>query len=590
MGLDGQRKKRYERIFSYRSIMRLVFNDDDAAVWLVAFAVGCDAFDLFDGNVDDAAFSGVHWAQCDAAMGAAAFFGHALGEVFELVGLAFAIIFDVEDDAAVVFDFAVDDEAHEELDGVEGFAVAADEDADVFAGDVETDGAGVFGDVDDGVFYLKGFEDWPEEGEADFFGAGVFWQGLDFCGCLGDGGFLNAGGAEVFNDDLGLFFLWGWGTFGRGRGDLGWFFFYCFFNGRWLLFFFWFFEEDVGHVFVDFDDGVFAADAEDAAAWFLDDGVAVFDGVDLPDIGGLFDGFLDGFGGYLHFFNHVYFPLQAVTRSLFLWRVVGGGAAFFGWCLIFCFALFGFVLVFELLFGFLFRFVLAAFLFFFELFLAFCFASGAFFGAFCEFFFADAVHVELLEDHEAGCGEPVDDEPARHLGGGEGHDEWHDVEHHLHGHVHWVGRVHGLWVDAHGDLLLDEHDDAEYDRQDVGWVCVIEAGDPEEIGMGAVGEVVVADGPEEDVEDWQLDQDWQAAGGWLDVVFLIELHHFFGELFAVVGVLLLQALQLWLDLCHPEHGFHLHDGQRQQDEAHDETEDDDGEGIAREVDGVGQAV
>ena len=38
MGLDGQRKKRYERIFSYRSIMRLVFNDDDAAVWLVAFA------------------------------------------------------------------------------------------------------------------------------------------------------------------------------------------------------------------------------------------------------------------------------------------------------------------------------------------------------------------------------------------------------------------------------------------------------------------------------------------------------------------------------------------------------------------------
>ena len=108
--------------------------------------------------------------------------------------------------------------------------------------------------------------------------------------------------------------------------------------------------------------------------------------------------------------------------------------------------------------------------------------------------------------------------------------------------------------------------------------------------MGAVGEVVVADGPEEDVEDWQLDQDWQAAGGWLDVVFLIELHHFFGELFAVVGVLLLQALQLWLDLCHPEHGFHLHDGQRQQDEAHDETEDDDGEGIAREVDGVGQAV
>ena len=126
--------------------MRLVFNDDDAAVWLVAFAVGCDAFDLFDGDVDDAAFGGVHWAQCNAAMGAAAFFGHALGEVFELVGLAFAIIFDVEDDAAVVFDFAVDDEAHEELDGVEGFAVAADEDADVFAGDVETDGAGVFGD------------------------------------------------------------------------------------------------------------------------------------------------------------------------------------------------------------------------------------------------------------------------------------------------------------------------------------------------------------------------------------------------------------------------------------------------------------
>ena len=255
--------------------MRLVFNDDDAAVWLVAFAVGCDAFDLFNGDVDDAAFGGVHWAQCDAAMGAAAFFGHALGEVFELVGLAFAIIFDVEDDAAVVFDFAVDDEAHEELDGVEGFAVAADEDADVFAGDVEANGAGVFGDAHNGVIYMEGFEDRPEEGEADFFGAGVFWQGLDFCGCLGEGGFLDAGGAEVFNDDLGLFFLWGWGTFGRGWGDLCWFFFYCFFNGRWLLFFFWFFEEDVGHVFVDFDDGVFAADAEDAAAWFLDDGVAV---------------------------------------------------------------------------------------------------------------------------------------------------------------------------------------------------------------------------------------------------------------------------------------------------------------------------
>ena len=297
-----------------------------------------------------------------------------------------------------VFDFAVDDEAHEELDGVEGFAVAADEDADVFAGDVEADGAGVFGDVDDGVFYLKGFEDRPEEGEADFFGAGVFWQGLDFCGCLGEGGFLDAGGAEVFNDDLGLFFLWGWGHFRKGPGVI---FvgssFTASLTGAGCSSFFWFFEEDVGHVFIDFDDGVFAADAEDAAAWFLDDGVAVFDGVDLPDIGGLFDGFLDGFGGYLHFFNHVYFPLQAVTRSLFLWRVVGGGAAFFGWCLIFCFALFGFVLVFELLFGFLFGFVLAAFLFFFELFLAFRFASGAFFGAFCEFFFADAVHVELLE-------------------------------------------------------------------------------------------------------------------------------------------------------------------------------------------------
>lgn len=276
-------------------------------------------------------------------------------------------------------------------------------------------------------------------------------------------------------------------------------------------------------------------------------------------------------------------------RSLFLRRVVSGGAVL-GWRLILGLALLGLVLVLELLFGLFLGFVLTAFLFFFELFGTLCFTLGAFFGAFGELFFADAVHEDLLEDHESRRGEPVDNEPARHHGGRETHHERHDVEHHLHGHVHRVGWVHGLWVDAHGDLLLDEHDDTERDRQDEGRIGIVEVIDPEEVRMFGIGEVIIADGPEQDVEDRQLDQDRQAASGWLDVVFLIELHHLFRELFTVVGVLLLQTLQLRLDLGHAEHGFHLHDRQRQEDDADDETEDDDGQGIAWEVDGVCERI
>lgn len=120
-------------------MLLLVFDDDDAAVWLAAFAVGADAVDFFDGDVNDAAFSGIHWIQGNTAMGALALFCHALGEGAELFCLAFAVVFDVEYNTAVLGELAVDNKAHEELDGVQGFAVAADEDADVFASDIKAD-------------------------------------------------------------------------------------------------------------------------------------------------------------------------------------------------------------------------------------------------------------------------------------------------------------------------------------------------------------------------------------------------------------------------------------------------------------------
>jgi len=99
--------------------------------------------------MDDAALSGVEGFEADGPAGAGGAFGGGAGHRAESNLAAFAIAFHIENDAAALLgrEGAVGNHGDEELEGGEGLAVAADEEAGLgFGAEVDGDAVVVVGD------------------------------------------------------------------------------------------------------------------------------------------------------------------------------------------------------------------------------------------------------------------------------------------------------------------------------------------------------------------------------------------------------------------------------------------------------------
>ena len=140
------------------------------------------------------------------------------------------------------------------------------------------------------------------------------------------------------------------------------------------------------------------------------------------------------------------------------------------------------------------------------------------------------------------------DQPALKIHEEDGHDDRHD-EHHpgLGG----VGR-------CRRHFLADELSGAHQYRRHIVGIVDGQVLDPKD--ERAVSELHGHDQhPEKSPEDRDLNQDGEAPAGRVDAVFLIELHHLFVHLAALVDVLLgflvlgPEGLDLGLELLHPGH-------------------------------------
>ncbi len=94
--------------------------------------------------------------------------------------------------------------------------------------------------------------------------------------------------------------------------------------------------------------------------------------------------------------------------------------------------------------------------------------------------------------------------------------------------------------------------------------------------------VGVAHDAEQREEDRHLHQEREATRKRVDLVLLVELHHFFVELGAVVLVLRLELLDLRLRPLHVHHRLGLLGGEREEREHHHDREHDDGDAEVRD--------
>ncbi|MCZ7577610.1 MAG: hypothetical protein M5U18_11425 [Dehalococcoidia bacterium] len=111
--------------------------DDDLAVFALADAVGFEFGVFCEGDVHQAAFGGTHGLECDGAAGLADAVGHALGEGDDALFVAVAVVLDIDGDSALARVAAREEEVDEVLEGDEGIAPAADEEAEVLSLDVD---------------------------------------------------------------------------------------------------------------------------------------------------------------------------------------------------------------------------------------------------------------------------------------------------------------------------------------------------------------------------------------------------------------------------------------------------------------------
>jgi hypothetical protein len=105
-------------------------DDHDAAIGLFADGLGAQVGVGLDGQVDDAPFGGGHRLQLDPAAGLDGLLGDAVGDVFQPLDAALAVVADVDEDAELAAAHGTDDQV---LQGVEGLTLAADQGAAVFA-------------------------------------------------------------------------------------------------------------------------------------------------------------------------------------------------------------------------------------------------------------------------------------------------------------------------------------------------------------------------------------------------------------------------------------------------------------------------
>ena len=223
--------------------------------------------------------------------------------------------------------------------------------------------------------------------------------------------------------------------------------------------------------------------------------------------------------------------------------------------------------------------------------------------------FADDVGVD---ESGGGGGEVVEVEACGGVVEEDGEDEEHPLGHFLHLCLLLVG---GLGLGGGLDLHLEEEDDAEEDGEKVeGGDVGAEEGDgdggegEEGVGGGEVGDPAGDEGGVAEVEvvpealvhgdpDGHLDEHGEAAhdsAGGVDVVFPIDAHGFFLLALLIVGVFLFDGVDFGFDGVHLfGHGGHVDlagFGERVEDGADEDDEDEDGDAVVAEGDVPGDEV
>ena len=115
----------------------LLHGDDDVAEGFFAFAVGGDVAVALECGVDHAALVGVHCLEGLRSSGSLDLGSYVLGEVFERLLAALAVVLGVSLDVDVSVEALVHDERDEILERIQRLAALADEDAHVVAFDFD---------------------------------------------------------------------------------------------------------------------------------------------------------------------------------------------------------------------------------------------------------------------------------------------------------------------------------------------------------------------------------------------------------------------------------------------------------------------
>lgn len=130
--------------------------DDDLAVGAEADAFGADAGEGLQGEMDDAAFAGVHGIEFEGLLGGLHAFGGGASHHFEFFDAEGAVTGTVEKDFVLEGRFQAESAVGEMFDGLEEFGAAFEEEFGVAAGKFGEDfsaaviGSGAFGEGADG--------------------------------------------------------------------------------------------------------------------------------------------------------------------------------------------------------------------------------------------------------------------------------------------------------------------------------------------------------------------------------------------------------------------------------------------------------
>ena len=130
--------------------------DDDLAVRAEADAFGADAGEGLQGEMDDAAFAGVHGIELEGLLGGLNAFGGGASHHFKFFDAEGAVAGAVEEDFVLEGRFEAESAMGEMFDGLEKFGAAFEEEFGVAAGKFGEDfgaavvGGGAFGERADG--------------------------------------------------------------------------------------------------------------------------------------------------------------------------------------------------------------------------------------------------------------------------------------------------------------------------------------------------------------------------------------------------------------------------------------------------------